>query len=80
MTLFTMSNLFVTFFLSTGKTKFVYFQLGAAILQVIGISLFHNSLESVIMVSIIVSLVLFLCLAVLFFSSNLRLFNKGVKL
>ncbi len=66
MSLFTTSNLFITFYLSIGKTKYVYLQLLAAIAQIIGISLFHNTLESVIMVSILMSAILFVCLSFLY--------------
>lgn len=72
MSLFTISNLFITFYLSVGKTRYVYLQLFAAIVQIIGISLFHNSLELVIIVSIIISIFLFLSLVFLYLVEYFR--------
>lgn len=63
-TLFTLSSLLVNYSLSLGKTRVVLLPLLAAFLQIIGILLFHQSLYTVIFISIIVAALLLLCLLI----------------
>jgi O-antigen/teichoic acid export membrane protein len=63
MTLFTLSSLIITFCLSIGRTKVVYFSALAALGQAILIWFYHMDLLAVIMASIVVSALL---LSVLF--------------
>ncbi len=59
-TLYTLSSFLVGFFLSVSYTRVVWITVLAAVAQIIGIFLFHSTIFSVIFVSIIVSLLLFL--------------------
>ncbi len=61
-TLFTLSVLLINYSLSLGKTKVVLFSLGAAVTQVNLIWFFHNSLQEVINISILVTALLLSCL------------------
>jgi len=61
---YSLAYLLVNFFLSVDKVKSVFFSVGAAILQIILILLFHQTLEQVIQVSIGVSGLLLLVLMV----------------
>lgn len=54
-TTFTVMNTFVNFFLAIGKNNLAMHAIGAVIMQVIGISLFHNSLTQVIQVSAVIT-------------------------
>lgn len=58
MSIFTLSSLFVSFNLSIGRSKVVFFPVLAAIIQIIGILLFHNTLNTIIVVSILVSCIM----------------------
>lgn len=62
--LFSVSSLFVSFNLSLGRAKVVIFPLLASIGQVIGIYLMHQSLATVIIVSITVTLLLLIGLII----------------
>lgn len=55
MSLFAVSFLFVSFNLSIGRSKVVFLPALAAIIQIIGILLFHNTLNTIIVVSILVN-------------------------
>lgn len=59
---YTISFTLVNFLLSVGKTKIVYLPLLAAVVQVIAISFFHNTIMEVIRILIIVTLALFVSL------------------
>lgn len=59
---YTLSAFLVGFFLSINHTKIILVPLVAAVLQIVGIYLFHTSLKSVINVSIIDTLLMFLIL------------------
>lgn len=73
MTFFTLSYLLNNFYLSLGRTKVVYLSLFAAISQVVGIVLFHDSLSTVINVSLIITAGLLICLILyLFFETKLK--------
>jgi O-antigen/teichoic acid export membrane protein len=61
---YSLSNLLVNFFLSVRKTQVAGICLFAALLQIILISIFHQSLLEVIRISLIVSVLLFLSLVV----------------
>lgn len=69
MSLFAVSSLFVSFNLSIGKSKVVILPILAAIMQSIGIFLFHDGLNTVITVSILVCIVLLLGLILYSLSS-----------
>jgi len=64
--LFTISSLFLNYFLSKGTTRVVYIALVAAIIQIIGIYLFHKDILQVVLVSIWVSLILLISLLIYF--------------
>jgi O-antigen/teichoic acid export membrane protein len=67
LTIFSMVNVCVNFFLSLNKTNISYLVIFAAVLQVIAIYLFHSSFYQVIGVSLIILIVLLLLLLFLFF-------------
>lgn len=62
MVIYTLGAVLVSFYLSREKIKIAYISLLAAIAQMIGIWLFHNSIIAVIHVNIIIALVLFISL------------------
>lgn len=66
MVFFTLSVFLINFGLSLKKTRIVIFPLLASITQAIGIWFYHSDLKSVILVSVTVSGLLFLCLMVYF--------------
>lgn len=68
--LFTLASLLLNYYLSTGKTLVVYFSLIASVGQIIGIWLFHESLFSVLIVSIAVAALLLFSLLVYFGYEN----------
>ena len=70
MVFFTLSVFLINFSLSLQKTKIVILPLIASLAQVVGIWLYHGSLQSVIMVSVVVSGLLFVSL--LAFTMNLK--------
>lgn len=61
-TLFTLSVLLINYGLSLGRTRIVFFSLGAAIAQLILILFFHSSLQEIIIISILVTALLLVCL------------------
>ncbi len=61
-TLFTLSVLLINYGLSLGRTRVVFFSLGAAIAQLVLILFFHNSLQEIIIISILVTALLLACL------------------
>ena len=77
--LFTLSSLFLNYFLSKGTTKVTYFGLLAAIIRIIGICLFHRDLLQVISVSIWVSLILLVSLLIYFWYETRFDSNSGVQ-
>lgn len=70
MSLYTLTTLFTSFHLSLGQTRVVIFPAIAAVGQIIGINLFHDSLQEVVTVSIIVVSLLLLSLSVYFFYAS----------
>lgn len=64
--LFTISSLFINYYLSLGQTKVVIFPLISAVLQIIGIWIYHTSLLSVVIVSTISASLLLMSLFVYF--------------
>jgi O-antigen/teichoic acid export membrane protein len=66
MLLFSLANVILNYYLSIGKTKLVFISVVAAILQIMGIWIFHSSIFMMIQVSIVVTLLLFLSLFVYF--------------
>jgi len=63
-TLFTLSSLIISFNLSLGKTKVVVFPLIAAISQIVAIWYIHPSINTVILISTIVTALLLICLSI----------------
>lgn len=61
---YTIGNMFTTTFLATGKTKMWCIPVVAALLQILGIILFHNTLLTVIYIDIAISILLVLGLGV----------------
>jgi len=76
--LFTLSSLFLNYFLSKGTTKVTYLGLLAAATQIIGICLFHKDLLQVISVSIWVSLILLVSLLIYFWYETRLNSNSGI--
>jgi O-antigen/teichoic acid export membrane protein len=62
LSIFSLLNISVNFLLSIKKTSVSYVIAAGAVLQVIGISLFHANIASIIAISLILSLVLFIAL------------------
>ncbi|MBI2600857.1 oligosaccharide flippase family protein [Candidatus Daviesbacteria bacterium] len=62
MTIFTTASLVISYYLSLGKSRIVIFPLFAAAVQLVGIWLYHDSLDTVINVSILVVALLLICL------------------
>lgn len=77
--LFTLSSLFLNYFLSKGTTKVVYLGLLAAITQVVGIYFFHKDIVQVISVSITVSLILLILLLIYFWYEARFGHNPGLQ-
>lgn len=71
--LFTLSALFISFFLSIEKTKITYFSLLAALIQIVGINLFHEKISQVVGVSIFAASLLLLIMIIYF------LYEKAAK-
>ncbi len=67
LTVFSMVNVCVNFFLSLNKTKIAFFVIPAAILQIILIYFYHSNFYQVIGVSLFVSSVLLVLLLIAFF-------------
>lgn len=65
-TFLTLSYLVMSYFLSINRTKVVILPIAGALLQICGILLFHRTLQEVVMVSVIVSGVLFASLCLFF--------------
>lgn len=78
MFLFTMSSLLISYYLSLGITKIVIFPLLASVAQIFGIWFYHNDLNMVISVSVIVSALLFICLFCYLFRLYLKSDSKLV--
>lgn len=64
MTLFTLSSLLINFHLSLNRTKVVVLPLLAAIIQIVAIWFYHQSLFDVILISIVVTALLLLSLLI----------------
>lgn len=64
--LFTLSSLLINYSLSLGKTKVVLLPLAAAIIQIVAITFFHQSLLTVIFISIIITALLLVALLIYF--------------
>lgn len=62
--LFTLSSLFISFLLSLGKTRVTLLPLAAAIIQIVAITFFHQSLLIVIFISIIITALLLVSLLI----------------
>jgi len=69
LTVFSLLNVCVNFFLSLGKTKIYYLVVLGALLEIALIYLFHSSFYQVIFVSLAVSSLLFISLLYVFFRS-----------
>jgi O-antigen/teichoic acid export membrane protein len=66
-TLFSLSTFLIGFYLSINITKIVIVPVIASLLQIVGICLFHNSLQTVIFVSIFTCLSMLITLTIPFF-------------
>lgn len=75
MTLFTLSSLLINFNLSLGRTKVVLIPIVAAVLQIIAIWFYHDSLSIVIMISILITALL-LGILLIYSSYEKRAGNK----
>lgn len=61
---YTLSNILVNFSLSLGRTKIVWFPLLTAIMQILALWFWHESILQVIQVSLVLTMVLFFALAI----------------
>lgn len=77
MTFYTLSYLLINFYLSVGKTKIVILPAFAAITQIIGIWIYHNSLVTVININIGVAFILLFLLS-LFYLKDFVLKNANI--
>ena len=59
---YSIGNMFTTTFLATGRTKIWIIPVICSLLQIIGISIFHKSIEEVIYINIGISVLLVICL------------------
>lgn len=62
LSIFSLLNVSINFFLSIKKTAVSYFIASGALLQIIGISLFHNNLAIIVGISLVLSSLLFVLL------------------
>lgn len=69
-------GLFINFFLSVNHNKVVIFPLVAAVLQLIGINLFHQTITQVVWVSVSVATLLFVSLSVYFLAARISDLSK----
>lgn len=69
MTIFSIVNLLVTFFLSLKKTNIMFPVASAGVLQILGIVVFHASFQHVITVNIAISVLLLIALLLYYFRS-----------
>ena len=76
-TIFTFNSLFVNYFLAREKNKVVLMSLSASIGQVLGIWLFHDSIFTVIKVSIITATLFLLGLLIYFAHENKKIFVRS---
>lgn len=76
LTLFSIINVFVNFFLSLKKTNIFLFVLSAAVLQIILISFFHDTFLQIISSSLVASLALLVSLLI-YFAKEYKSFSKG---
>ena len=67
LTIFSLVNVCVSFFLSINATKVVFFVIPAAVLQILFIYLFHSNFYQIIYTSIAVSFLLFLSLLIYYY-------------
>jgi len=74
--LFSLVNLFVSFYLSIGKIRIVALPIIAAMLQAVAIWFYHQDLKEVIFVSIIITALLLLSLFVYFACETLKQVKK----
>lgn len=61
---YTLSNLLVNFYLSIGKIKIVMIPLFAAVLQMLTIWFYHDSIATIIYISLFTTLAMFTCLLI----------------
>lgn len=76
-TIFTLANLFAAFYMSIEKTKVAFLTFVFALIQIFGIYLYHDSVTSVINISIYSSTLLLIFLSVYFIYSNSFLIKKS---
>lgn len=72
MTLFAMGNLIITFYLSLDNTKVSIIPLFFAIFQILGIVIYHDSILSIIKVSILTASLMLISLLIFFGYSKLK--------
>jgi O-antigen/teichoic acid export membrane protein len=77
--LLSLTSVFTNFYLSTGQKNTIWFLAAAALCQIGGIELFHQSLFQVILVNIVV-LMLLLILLTIYFILNLKKYHFKKKL
>jgi O-antigen/teichoic acid export membrane protein len=66
--LYSLCSLLINFYLSIAKTKAIIFPALAAVLQIVLIACYHNSIKQIININIMVMSILFLGLLVYYFS------------
>ncbi|MCX6706185.1 MAG: hypothetical protein NTV24_03745 [Candidatus Woesebacteria bacterium] len=73
---YTLASLLVNFSLSLGRTRVVLFPFLAAVIQIVALSIWHNSLLQVIQVSLVIMTVLFFVISI-YLLYNRRIENYG---
>ena len=79
-TLFSVVNIFVNFFLSINKTKISFFVVGAALLQIVLLWFYHSNFYQIILISILVSGLLLIALLIVFIKdhTDLAIIKKNI--
>ncbi|EKD96226.1 MAG: polysaccharide biosynthesis protein [uncultured bacterium] len=68
--IYTLAQLFISFFLSINKTNITYFSLVAVIIQFVGINIFHSSVLEVIKISTLASSFLLIVMVIYFLNEK----------
>lgn len=72
MALSSLATVFVQYFLATNHKTFVYPLLILTVLEIVGIIIFHSSIKSIVLVSLLTSATLFVTLSIIYFLPTRR--------
>ena len=76
MAIFSVSSLFLNYYLSKEETRVVYVALLAAALQFVGIWFYHDSIHDVVVINIAAMSILFIYLLIYFIYEKKKNFSK----